>query len=291
MSNLGKTFKNIRKTKNLTLEEVAGDDFSVSMLSKFENGKTEISAEKLNRALSNMRVSIEEYYYLAKGMENDDFMKIYYKSVKYRYQKNITALKKLYQEELDLGKKNKYGKYHILNSIIVAYSISMIDNTFDIPDEHRKLLHDYLFGIEMWGQYEMILMTSIVSFTNSNIYLNYAREMVKNVDYLKEASTILNAIQIVVLHGLSLCIGENNDFGVTYFYKKAKEYIEGDRDKYMVIIFMFFEGQYYIYKNDIEKGKELMKKCIKIFEAIGDLSSASYYQKYYDEIIEELERQ
>lgn len=289
MYNLGEIFKKIRNTKNLTLQEVAGEDFSVSMLSKFENGKTEISAEKLNKALSNMRVSIEEFYYLAQGLENDEFINLYSKSKRYKNKGNLEGLKKLYQLELNLFENKKYGKYHLLNSIIIANEINSLDEKFVIPKEHLKILHDYLFGIDMWGQYEMILMSSIVSFTNARIYMNYAREMIKNVDYLINVGSILNSVQIVVLHGLSLCIEEDYEFGVDYFYKKSKEYILGSRDVHMVIVFMFFEGEYYIYKGNIEKGKEKIEKGIEIFKSIGDFNSVNYYQKAYNNILKKLE--
>ncbi|MGX7071411.1 helix-turn-helix transcriptional regulator [Helcococcus kunzii] len=64
MENLGKTFKELRISRKLTLQEIANDEFSISMLSKFENGKTEISVNKLNMALSNLHMSINEFYYL-----------------------------------------------------------------------------------------------------------------------------------------------------------------------------------------------------------------------------------
>ena len=59
---LGSLTKKIRLSKKLSLKDVAGDYLSVSFLSKFERGESEISLSRFLCILENLDVSIEEIY-------------------------------------------------------------------------------------------------------------------------------------------------------------------------------------------------------------------------------------
>ncbi|HEL0719310.1 TPA: helix-turn-helix transcriptional regulator, partial [Streptococcus equi subsp. zooepidemicus] len=64
MEQLGQVFKRLREARHISLSEASGNEFSPSMLSKFESGKNEISAQKLFIALENTHTKVDEYLYL-----------------------------------------------------------------------------------------------------------------------------------------------------------------------------------------------------------------------------------
>ena len=55
---MGALFKKIRLSKKLALKDVAGDYLSISFLSKFERGESEISLSRFFLLLENLDVSI-----------------------------------------------------------------------------------------------------------------------------------------------------------------------------------------------------------------------------------------
>ena len=57
---MGALLKKIRLSKNLTLKELASDYLSVSFLSKFERGESDISLSRFFLLLDKLDVSIEE---------------------------------------------------------------------------------------------------------------------------------------------------------------------------------------------------------------------------------------
>ena len=59
---MGALLKKIRLSKNLTLKELASDYLSVSFLSKFERGESDISLSRFFLLLDKLDVSIEEFY-------------------------------------------------------------------------------------------------------------------------------------------------------------------------------------------------------------------------------------
>ena len=54
MQNLGEVFKELRKSRNISLQEATGGEFTYSMLSKFERGEADLSSMKLITALDNI---------------------------------------------------------------------------------------------------------------------------------------------------------------------------------------------------------------------------------------------
>ena len=58
MKNLGKVFKELRESRKISLRKATGGGFSASLLSRFENGKSEISAQKLFVALENIHAKV-----------------------------------------------------------------------------------------------------------------------------------------------------------------------------------------------------------------------------------------
>ena len=62
MQSLGQTFHQLRKNKNLTLKEVADDEISVAVISKFENDQTMVVADRLRHLLSNINVATEDFF-------------------------------------------------------------------------------------------------------------------------------------------------------------------------------------------------------------------------------------
>ena len=67
MKYLGQTFKQLREARHISLAKASGEQFSPSMLSKFESGKNDISAQKLFIALENTHIEINEFLYLTRG--------------------------------------------------------------------------------------------------------------------------------------------------------------------------------------------------------------------------------
>ncbi len=73
---LGPIYKQLRKARHISLKEAAGSQFSISMLSRFENGLTELSADKLYICLENIYVTPQEFM----DIVNEYIQPSYYKS-------------------------------------------------------------------------------------------------------------------------------------------------------------------------------------------------------------------
>ncbi|MBZ5814166.1 helix-turn-helix domain-containing protein, partial [Streptococcus thermophilus] len=98
---IGSLTKKIRLSKKLSLKDVAGDYLSVSFLSKFERGESEISLSRFLCILENLDVSIEEIYGILSKDNPTRTEELLARVSKAFQQNNIPALKKYYYEEIE----------------------------------------------------------------------------------------------------------------------------------------------------------------------------------------------
>ena len=115
---IGSLTKKIRLSKKLSLKDVAGDYLSVSFLSKFERGESEISLSRFLCILENLDVSIEEIYGILSKDNPTRTEELLARVSKAFQQNNIPALKKYYYEEIEKF-NSTHKKIFLYNSILI----------------------------------------------------------------------------------------------------------------------------------------------------------------------------
>ena len=99
MEHLGQVFRFFREARHISLSEATGGEFSKSMLSRFENGQSELSAQKLFSALSAIHTETEEFT-VAAGIQNHHSHKELLSKIQDLLQANqLNLLEELYLEK------------------------------------------------------------------------------------------------------------------------------------------------------------------------------------------------
>ena len=153
---IGSLFKTLRNSKKLSLNDVSGDLMSLSFISKFERGESEISLSRFLILLNNLNVTIEEFHILYINEHPDEIEDLMSKVSLYFTNGDILGLKKTQkeaEEKYNITKKRRY----LYNSIMLKSFISELTN-IPIDNEDITILTDFLFGIEYWGKYELLLL-------------------------------------------------------------------------------------------------------------------------------------
>lgn len=76
MQYIGEVFKELRTGRRISLREVIGGKFSYSMLSRFENGESDITISKLLIGLENIRTELSEFVYLVRGFQPTSYNRL-----------------------------------------------------------------------------------------------------------------------------------------------------------------------------------------------------------------------
>ena len=278
MKNLGKVFKELRESRKISLRKATGDDFSASLLSRFENGKSEISAQKLFVALENIHANVEELLFLARGFHHDansEFRNQLFKAVD---PKDLTSLHTLYQREYQQIPFSKDKQEHILNAILIKSYMKAIDETVTLTSEEERVLHDYLFSVEIWGLYELSFFSSCSPLLSVQLLTKYTREMLRKSDFLQGVGKNRNMMHILLLNGFMACIEADDFTNALYFKKQIEKNFFEENETYFRIVYLWAEGLLDSKQGRAEEGQRKMEDAIRIFEMIGCSKSADYYR-------------
>lgn len=188
MEQIGKVFRQLRESRNISLRQATGGQFSPSMLSRFETGQNELSVEKFLFALENISASVEEILFLARGFQYDTDSELRKEIIDVLDPKNITPLEDLYRREYQKHAHSQNKQKHILNAIMIKSYMKSLDERVELTVEEGKVLHDYLFSTEIWGIYELSLFSVSSPFLSISLFTRYVREMVRKSDFLMEMS-------------------------------------------------------------------------------------------------------
>lgn len=145
---MGEIFRQLRTGRHISLKAATGEEFSYSMLSKFENGTSDISASKLLIGLENIRTELEEFVYLVRGFQPTSYTLLKNKLWEAQEQKDIKTLWEMYNNEIDQYQSKKEEK-HILNAIVIKGHMFFLDETIQATEVELNFLYDYFFSVEI----------------------------------------------------------------------------------------------------------------------------------------------
>ena len=278
MKNLGKVFKELRESRKISLRKATGGRFSASLLSRFENGQSEISAPKLFAALENIHANVEELLFLARDFHHDansEFRNQLFKAVN---PKDLTSLHTLYQREYQKIPFSKDKQEHILNSILIKSYMKAIDETITLTSEEERVLHDYLFSVEIWGLYELSFFSSCSPLLSVQLLTKYTREMLRKSDFLQGVGKNRNMMHTLLLNGFMACIEVDDFTNALYFKKQIEKNFFEENETYFRIVYLWAEGLLDSKQGRVEDGQRKIEDAVPIFEMIGCSKSADYYR-------------
>ena len=278
MKNLGKVFKELRESRKISLRKATGDDFSASLLSRFENGKSEISAQKLFVALENIHANVEELLFLARGFHQDAYSEFRNRIFEAIDPQDLTSLRTLYQREYQQLPFSKDRQQHILNAILIKSYMKTIDETVTLTSEEERVLHDYLFSVEIWGHYELLFFSSCSPLLSVQLLTKYTREMLRKSDFLQGVRKNRNIMHTLLLNAFMACIEIDDLTNALYFKKQIEKNFFEENETYFRIVYLWTEGLLDSKQGRAEEGQRKMEDAVRIFEMIGCSKSADYYR-------------
>lgn len=278
MKNLGKVFKELRESRNISLRKATGGGFSASLLSRFENGQSEISAQKLFVALENIHANVEELLFLARGFHQDAYSEFRNRIFEAIDPQDLTSLRTLYQREYQQLPFSKDRQQHILNAILIKSYMKTIDETVTLASEEERVLHDYLFSVEIWGYYELLFFSSCSPLLSVQLLTKYTREMLRKSDFLQGVGKNLNIMHTLLLNAFMACIEVDDLTNALYFKKQIEKNFFEENETYFRIVYLWAEGLLDSKQGRTEEGQRKMEDAVRIFEVIGCSKSADYYR-------------
>lgn len=280
MQNLGEVFKELRKSRNVSLQEATGGEFTYSMLSKFERGEADLSSMKLITALDNIHSDLNEFMYLVRGFSQKKVLAFQENLWDLYDREGIDSLHSLY-EETTKKYRSSGEKSYLLQMIRIKSLLVFFDSEIRATDEELTFLYDYFFTIDIWGNYELELFSTISTLFPLPLYFKYSREMLQKTDLLGSLPSNKVGIDTILINGLFKAIEEKDKLKADYFIFQIEKRELPESQAYLKIIYMIAKGYYDTIFKVENKGLEKIQRGITILQDLEYVDGARYYENYF----------
>ena len=280
MQNLGEVFKELRKSRNVSLQEATGGEFTYSMLSKFERGEADLSSMKLITAVDNIHSDLNEFMYLVRGFSQKKVLAFQENLWDLYDREGIDSLQSLY-EETTKKYRSSAKKSYLLQMIRIKSLLVFFDSEIRATDEELTFLYDYFFTIDIWGNYELELFSTISTLFPLPLYFKYSREMLQKTDLLGSLPSNKVGIDTILINGLFKAIEEKDKLKADYFIFQIEKRELPESQAYLKIIYMIAKGYYDTIFKVENKGLEKIQRGITILQDLEYIDGARYYENYF----------
>ncbi|MDU5578610.1 MAG: helix-turn-helix domain-containing protein, partial [Streptococcus parasanguinis] len=178
---LGELYKELRIARGLKQKDVARKGLSIAQLSKFENGQTMLSADKLLIAIESIHMTFEEFGHKLNNYELPKDIILGKKISSLFLKQDIKGLESLLTEVLQSEETDRYQR---IQSFIIENAIHSLDQNYEINIEDRKVLVDYLFSIESWTWFELYVFGNTMTLISDEDLLFFGDQLAERTkDY------------------------------------------------------------------------------------------------------------
>lgn len=275
--NFGTTFRKLRLQKGYNLEFVSKDIVSASFLSKFERNESEISLPKILDLLNRINVTINEFFFIHNGFKKNELAILIEQLNQAYLQGNIKLLNKLCENEELKFERTGLLTYK-LNSIMIN-SISFDLSQNKIRKEDVAVLVDYLWGVEIWGEYEIILYGNTLHILDIDSVILLSSELVNKSIYFKNIRSYRRDMYGIYLNTIRICL-ENNKFKNAEFFLTMINNSEIKENFIIEKIMMNFYAGLLKMEMDYQLGLKMAQKSIHILEEVDANNYAVNFKEY-----------
>ncbi|WP_100104818.1 helix-turn-helix domain-containing protein [Streptococcus pseudopneumoniae] len=278
-SKLGITLRKIRKGKKISLSSIADSNLSKSQISRFERGESEISCIRLINILDKLHVTLDEFLIL----HDDDYTNsesfanlVQYIRKQYSSQSidNIACL---------LSDTTNYT-LDPLEKTMVKSILHTMDSRIIPSDEELLQLTDYLFKVEKWGYYEIIIFGNCARTINYNSYFLLTKELLKNYIYSSLNKTNKRMVTQLAINCLILSIDEEKFSNCSYLISEIKTLLDNEFNFYEQTVFLYATG-YYEFKRQLSSGIEKMKQAIQVLDILREDKLRLHYTDHFNKLV------
>ena len=255
----GKVFKMIRESKNMSLKEVAGDFVTPAQLSRFENGKSNLSVDTFFYCLRRMDVLQGEFSTFYSAYFQNQDVRLSPQLLKAIQSRNIGYLDKQikeYQERFaEEGRKSDrvlIAVFHVM--------INRCDPKQGVPETERQVIADYLMSVDEWCFYELWILGYCARSLNTKLLELLSSELLNRTQFFNGITENRKRVYKVLLNIVGHLLDRKEDRTAARLINSLDSLDILEADLYERLQLKFAKGHLNYLQGNI-KGLETMKKC------------------------------
>lgn len=276
IENLGKTLRIVRKNKKVSINKIADNYLSKSQISRFERGESEITCTRLFNILDKLNITVDEFLSLHNSHDVNFIALTKYIREEYSLQ-NHKNIKKLL-------KNNSKFNIGTFEKTMIKSILYTVDPSFKPSNSELSELIDYLFKVENFGYYEIILLGNCAYTLPYPSFFLITKELIKNYIPSTQNKTNKKFVTQVSINCLILSIDNKKFKNCDFLIKEINYLLDNELNYYEKTVFHYAKG-YYEYVKGMESGINKMSQAITIFNILNEKSMLNYYTAHYKKII------
>ena len=276
IENLGKTLRIVRKNKKVSINKIADNYLSKSQISRFERGESEITCTRLFNILDKLNITVDEFLSLHNSHDVNFIALTKYIREEYSLQ-NYKNIKKLL-------KNNSKFNIGTFEKTMIKSILYTVDPSFKPSNSEISELIDYLFKVENFGYYEIILLGNCAYALPYPSFFLLTKELIKNYIPSTQNKTNKKFVTQVSINCLILSIDNKKFKNCGFLIKEINYLLDNELNYYEKTVFHYAKG-YYEYVKGMESGINKMSQAITIFNILNEKSMLNYYTAHYKKII------
>ncbi|MFZ2648364.1 MAG: helix-turn-helix domain-containing protein [Lactococcus chungangensis] len=269
---VGAFFKEIRRTRGYTQKDAGGDYISKSQLSRFENGETILTAEKLYYAITQISMTPNEFFNAFNDYKLDRMQELY------RTLDNIQlSLKDGIEKSKTLIIKKPKDKFERLSNVMIKSVLQDITGKKYVSREEYLLVGDYLSAIDYWSEFEMKLLYYTCLILDEGdirwfweMITDRAHHFNKGNNQRLFLATLLNSYETTVLD-------RQNMENAALFREDLEKFIV-KKEPTMLIIFTIVTYFHDYLLEKTSKNRQKIEEYLTAAELVGAKDMADYYR-------------
>ncbi|MDK6972078.1 helix-turn-helix domain-containing protein [Streptococcus constellatus] len=277
-SKLGMTLRKVRKGKQVSLSSVADEHLSKSQISRFERGESEISCTRLINILDKLHISFDEFLIL----HDQDYTKTELFANLVQYIRKQYSSQDINNIVYLLSDSSNYTLNSFEKTMVKSILYTM-DSTIFPSDEELLQLTDYLFKVEKWGYYEIILLGNCVRTINYKSYFLLTKEMLNNYLYSSLNKTNKRIVTQLAINCFILSIDKEEFSNCSYLISEIKSLLDNELNFYEQTVFLYATG-YFEFKRQSSSGIKKMKQAIQVLDILGEDKLKLHYTNHFNKL-------
>ena len=269
---VGAFFKEIRRTRGYTQKDAGGDYISKSQLSRFENGETILTAEKLYYAITQISMTPNEFFNAFNDYKLDRLQELY------RILDTIVlSVEEGINKSETLIIKNPKDKFERLSNVMIKSVLQDITGKKYVSEEEYLLVGDYLSAIDYWSEFEMKLLYYTCLILDEGdirwfweMITDRAHHFNKGNNQRLFLATLLNSYETTVLD-------RQNMENAALFREDLEKFIV-KKEPTMLIIFTIVTYFHDYLLEKTSKNRQKIEEYLTAAEVVGAKDMADYYR-------------
>ncbi|EMB61775.1 Rgg/GadR/MutR family transcriptional regulator [Streptococcus mutans] len=262
---LGELYRELRIARGLKLKDVVRDNLSLSQLSRFENGQTMLSADRMLLAISGIHMSFAEFGHALNNYKETPYFAAGKKIMELYGKQDVEGLKGLLEEYKNYESREIYNR---LNLLVIKDCIYSLESSYTIDQEEINLLTKYLYDIEEWTEYELYLFGNTLTLLSTEDLLFLGKAFVERDKLYRSIPSHDNAAKLALLNIISVLLERKQTYYVSYFMEILEKLLT-HQDMYFIAILNFFKLVIKCTKGEKQADQEL-EDFLSALELIGN---------------------